>query len=83
MSKLTGRKSKKDIFYPETGLPGKTDPPRKDGYIIGGDYMKKSTGEKITGESTGKIKVDDFLRMELGAARANVRAGGLPAILGV
>ena len=59
MSKLTGRKSKKDIFYPETGLPGKTDPPRKDGYIIGGDYMKKSTGEKITGESTGKIKVDE------------------------
>ena len=40
MSKLTGRKSKK------------TDPPTKDGYIIGGDYIKKSTGEKITGEST-------------------------------
>ena len=59
MSKLTGRKSKKDIFYPETGLPGKTDPPTKDGYVMGGDYIKKSTGEKITGESTGKIKVDE------------------------
>ena len=47
MSKLTGRKSKK------------TDPPTKDGYIIGGDYIKKSTGEKITGESTGPIKVDE------------------------
>ena len=54
MSKLTGRKSKKDIFYPETGL----DPKVKDGYVMGGDYIKKSTGEKITGESTGKIKVD-------------------------
>jgi len=29
------------------------------------------------------MEIDDFLRMELGAARANVRAGGLPAILGV
>ncbi len=54
MSKLTGRKSKKDIFYPETGLDSKV----KDGYVMGGDYIKKSTGEKITGESTGKIKVD-------------------------
>ena len=54
MSKLTGRKSKKDIFYPETGL----NPKVKDGYVMGGDYIKKSTGEKITGESTGKIKVD-------------------------
>jgi hypothetical protein len=25
---------------------------------MGGDYIKKSTGEKITGESTGKIKLD-------------------------
>jgi hypothetical protein len=59
MSKLTGRKSKKDIFYPPTGLPSKTEPPTKDGYIMGGDYIKKSTGEKITGEGTDKIKVDE------------------------
>ena len=29
------------------------------------------------------MEIDDFLRMELGAARAGVQAGGLPGILGV
>jgi len=29
------------------------------------------------------MEIDDFLRMELGQARADVAAGGLPAILGV
>ena len=29
------------------------------------------------------MNIDDFLRMELGAARMGVRAGGLPGILGV
>ena len=29
------------------------------------------------------MEIDDFLRMELGSARAGVAAGGLPAILGV
>ena len=29
------------------------------------------------------MEIDDFLRMELGSARAGVQAGGLPGILGV
>jgi hypothetical protein len=29
------------------------------------------------------IDIDEFLRLELGQARAGVAAGGLPAILGV
>ena len=29
------------------------------------------------------MNIDDFLRMELGSARAGVQAGGLPGILGV
>ena len=29
------------------------------------------------------MEIDDFLRMELGGARADVASGGLPAILGV
>ena len=29
------------------------------------------------------MEIDDFLRMELGQARAGVQAGGLPGILGV
>jgi len=29
------------------------------------------------------MEIDDFIRMELGQARAGVRAGGLPGILGV
>jgi hypothetical protein len=29
------------------------------------------------------MEIDDFLKMELGSARADVAAGGLPAILGV
>jgi uncharacterized short protein YbdD (DUF466 family) len=29
------------------------------------------------------MEIDDFLRMEYGQARADVAAGGLPAILGV
>jgi hypothetical protein len=29
------------------------------------------------------MEIDDFLRMEYGQARAGVRAGGLPGILGV
>ena len=29
------------------------------------------------------MEIDDFLRMELGSARADVASGGLPAILGV
>ena len=29
------------------------------------------------------MEIDDFLRMELGSARAGVAAGGLPSILGV
>ena len=29
------------------------------------------------------MEIDDFLRMELGSARAGVQAGGLPGLLGV
>ena len=29
------------------------------------------------------MEIDDFLRMELGSARADVASGGLPGILGV
>ena len=57
--------------------PGKYDPTEIEMY----EQYKYDMNEQRPGMPI--IDIDEFLRLELGQARADVAAGGLPAILGV
>jgi hypothetical protein len=57
--------------------PGKYDPEEIEMY----EQYKYDMNEQKPGMPV--MEIDDFLRLELGQARAGVAAGGLPAILGV
>ena len=57
--------------------PGKYDPEEIEMY----EQYKYDMNEQRPGMPI--IDIDEFLRLELGQARAGVAAGGLPAILGV
>ena len=57
--------------------PGKYDPEEIEMY----ENYKYDMNEQKPGMPV--MEIDDFLRLELGQARAGVAAGGLPAILGV
>ena len=72
-----GAKSNRDNVMLASYEPGKYDPEEIDMY----EQYKYEMNEQRPGMPI--MEIDDFLKMELGSARAGVAAGGLPAILGV
>ena len=72
-----GAKSNRDNVSLASYEPGKYDPEEIEMY----EQYKYDMNEQRPGMPI--MEIDDFLRLELGQARADVAAGGLPAILGV
>ena len=72
-----GAKSNRDNVMMAGYEPGKYDPEEIEMY----EQYKYDMNEQRPGMPI--MEIDDFLRMELGQARADVAGGGLPAILGV
>ena len=72
-----GAKSNRDNVMMADYEPGKYDPDEIEMY----EQYKYDMNEQKPGMPV--MEIDDFLRLELGQARANIAAGGLPAILGV
>ena len=72
-----GAKSNRDNVMLAGYEPGKYDPEEIEMY----EKYKYDMNEQNPGMPIKEI--DEYLRMELGQARADVAAGGLPAILGV
>ena len=72
-----GAKSNRDNVRLASYEPGKYDPEEIEMY----EQYKYDMNEQRPGMPI--MEIDDFLRLELGQARADVAAGGLPAILGV
>ena len=72
-----GAKSNKDNVMLADYEPGKYDPQEIEMY----EKYKYDMNEQSPGMPI--MEIDDFLRLELGQARADVAGGGLPAILGV
>ena len=72
-----GAKSNKDNVMLADYEPGKYDPQEIEMY----EKYKYDMNEQRPGMPI--MEIDEYLRMELGQARADVAAGGLPAILGV
>jgi len=72
-----GAKSNKDNVMLADYEPGKYDPQEIEMY----EKYKYDMNEQNPGMPI--MEIDDFLRLELGQARADVAGGGLPAILGV
>ena len=72
-----GAKSNRDNVMLAGYEPGKYDPEEIEMY----ENYKYEMNEQRPGMPI--IDIDEFLRMELGQDRADVAAGGLPAILGV
>jgi hypothetical protein len=72
-----GAGSNKDNVMLAGYEPGKYDPEEIEMY----EQYKYDMNEQKPGMPI--MEIDDFLRLELGQARAGVAAGGLPAILGV
>jgi hypothetical protein len=72
-----GAKSNRDNVMLAGYEPGKYDPDEIEMY----EKYKYEMNEQRPGMPI--MEIDDFLRMELASARADVAAGGLPAILGV
>ena len=72
-----GAKSNRDNVMMADYEPGKYDPEEIEMY----EQYKYDMNEQKPGMPV--MEIDDFLRLELGQARANIAAGGLPAILGV
>tara|TARA_B100001248_G_C27366490_1_gene449306 strand:+ start:714 stop:1241 length:528 start_codon:yes stop_codon:yes gene_type:complete len=72
-----GAKSNRDNVMLAGYEPGKYDPEEIEMY----ENYKYEMNEQRPGMPI--IDIDEFLRMELGQARADVAVGGLPAILGV
>ncbi len=72
-----GAKSNRDNVMMAGYEPGKYDPEEIEMY----EQYKYDMNEQKPGMPI--MEIDDFLRMELGQARADVAGGGLPAILGV
>ena len=72
-----GAKSNKDNVVLADYEPGKYDPQEIEMY----EKYKYDMNEQNPGMPI--MEIDDFLRLELGQARADVAGGGLPAILGV
>jgi hypothetical protein len=72
-----GAKSNRDNVMMADYEPGKYDPDEIELY----ENYKYEMNEQRPGMPI--MEIDDFLRLELGQARAKVAAGGLPAILGV
>ena len=72
-----GAKSNRDNVMMADYEPGKYDPDEIEMY----EKYKYDMNEQRPGMPI--MEIDDFLRLELGQARADVAAGGLPAILGV
>ena len=71
------RKKRRPRSLQEIKEPGKYDPEEIEMY----EQYKYDMNEQKPGMPV--MEIDDFLRLELGQARAGVAAGGLPAILGV
>ena len=72
-----GAKSNRDNVMLAGYEPGKYDPEEIEMY----EKYKYDMNEQNPGMPI--MEIDDFLRLEKGQARADVAAGGLPAILGV
>ena len=72
-----GAKSNRDNVMLAGYEPGKYDPEEIEMY----EKYKYDMNEQNPGMPI--MEIDEYLRMELGQARANIAAGGLPAILGV
>ena len=72
-----GAKSNRDNVMLAGYEPGKYDPEEIEMY----EKYKYDMNEQNPGMPI--MEIDEYLRMELGQARADVAAGGLPAILGV
>ena len=72
-----GAKSNRDNVMMAGYEPGKYDPDEIEMY----ENYKYEMNEQRPGMPI--MEIDDFLRLEKGQARADVAAGGLPAILGV
>ena len=72
-----GAKSNRDNVMMADYEPGKYDPDEIEMY----EQYKYDMNEQKPGMPV--MEIDDFLRLELGQARANIAAGGLPSILGV
>ena len=68
---------KEGIMQMASYEPGNYDPALIEAY----EQYKYDMNEQRPGMPI--MEIDDFLRMELGSARAGVAAGGLPSILGV
>ena len=73
----TGGASNRDNVMLADYEPGKYDPTEIEMY----EQYKYDMNEQRPGMPI--IDIDEFLRLEYGQARADVAAGGLPAILGV
>ena len=72
-----GAKSNRDNVMLAGYEPGKYDPEEIEMY----EKYKYDMNEQNPGMPI--MEIDEYLRMELGQARADVAGGGLPAILGV
>ena len=72
-----GAKSNRDNVMLAGYEPGKYDPEEIEMY----EKYKYDMNEQRPGMPI--MEIDEYLRMELGQARADVAGGGLPAILGV
>ena len=72
-----GAKSNRDNVMLTRYEPGKYDPEEIEMY----ENYKYEMNEQRPGMPI--MEIDEYLRMELGQARADVAVGGLPAILGV
>ena len=72
-----GARSNRDNVMMAEYQAGKYDPDEIEMY----EQYKYEMNEQRPGMPI--MEIDDFLRLELGQARAKVAAGGLPAILGV
>ena len=77
MTDRGGAGSNRDNVMLASYEPGKYDQDDIDAY----ENYKYNMNEQMPGMPI--MEIDDFLRLERGADRAGVAAGGLPAILGV
>ena len=75
----------KEFYFEKMGATENVNPSMASAYTDDELQMYEQYKYDMNEQRPGMpiMEIDDFLRMELGAARMGVRAGGLPGILGV
>ena len=75
----------KEFYFEKMGATENVNPSMASAYTDDELQMYEQYKYDMNEQRPGMpiMEIDDFLRMELGAARMGVRSGGLPGILGV